>query len=67
MRIDTSSKVGGYHFNGSTVSANHSNQVNVTPFTREQVVDAIKSSNFNKGLDPDCFDGNVLNINTQLK
>jgi hypothetical protein len=24
-------------------------------------------SNFNKGLGPDCFDGNILGINTMLK
>jgi hypothetical protein len=39
----------------------------VTPFTREDVIEAIKSSNFNKGLGPDCFDGNVLSSNTSLK
>ena len=33
---------------------------NVTPFTREEVIEAMKSSNFNKGLGPDCFDGNLL-------
>ena len=38
----------------------------VSPFTRDEVVDAMKSSNFNKGLGPDCFDGNVLRINSQL-
>ena len=29
-------------------------------FSREEVKEAIKSSNFNKGLGPDCFDGNML-------
>jgi hypothetical protein len=38
----------------------------VSPFTREEVVDAMRSSNFNKGLGPDCFDGNVLRNNSQL-
>ena len=38
----------------------------VSPFTRDEVVDAMKSSNFNKGLGPDCFDGNVLRNNSQL-
>jgi hypothetical protein len=38
----------------------------VSPFTRDEVVDAIRSSNsnFNKGLGPDCFDGNVLRNNS---
>ena len=31
------------------------------------MIEAIKSSNFNKGLGPDCFDGNVLGSNTTLK
>jgi hypothetical protein len=31
----------------------------VSPFT-------MRSSNFNKGLGPDCFDGNVLRNNSQL-
>jgi len=38
----------------------------VSPFTRDEVVDAMRSSNFNKGLGPDCFDGNVLRNNSQL-
>ena len=41
--------------------------ISVTSFTREEVLEAIKSSNFNKGLGPDCFDGNVLSSNTSLK
>ena len=41
--------------------------ISVTPFTREEVTEAIKGSNFNKGLGPDCFDGNVLSSNTMLK
>ena len=32
----------------------------VSLFSREEVKEAIKSSNFNKGLGPDCFDGNIL-------
>jgi hypothetical protein len=31
------------------------------------VIEAIKSSNFNKGLGPDCFDGNALGSNAMLK
>ena len=38
----------------------------VSQFTRDEVVDAMRSSNFNKGLGPDCFDGNVLRSNRQL-
>jgi hypothetical protein len=56
MQIDTNNYVG-----------HHSGNDNVTPFTREEVIDAIKSCNFNKGLGPDCFDGNVLLSNNQLK
>jgi len=34
-------------------------QINTTSlFTNDDVVDAAKCSNFNKGLGPDCFDGN---------
>ena len=36
-------------------------------FTREEVAEAMKSCNFNKGLGPDCFDGGVLHRNEQLK
>jgi hypothetical protein len=39
----------------------------VTPFTIEGVIEAIKTSNFIKGLGPDCFDGNVLGSKTKLK
>ena len=35
-------------------------------FTAEDVVAATKSSNFNKGLGPDCFDGNVLKSSAEL-
>ena len=56
MKIDT-----------NNVNANHSGNDNVTPFIREEVIEAIKSCNFNKRLGPDCFDGNVLHKNNQLK
>ena len=45
---------------------NTSNSNNVSPFTQEEVLLAIKSSNYNKGLGPDCFDGNVIKNNPQL-
>ena len=35
-------------------------------FTLDDVVAATKSSNFNKGLGPDCFDGNILKSSTDL-
>jgi hypothetical protein len=35
-------------------------------FTVEDVVTAAKCSNFNKGLGPDCFDGNALRSSTEL-
>jgi hypothetical protein len=41
--------------------------VSVSPFTIEEIQDATKCSNFNKGLGPDCFDGNVLKNNGQLE
>ena len=36
-------------------------------FTVEDVVAATKCSNFNKGLGPDCFDGNMLKSSAELK
>jgi len=39
-----------------------SSSASVSPFTIEEVKEATKCSNFNKGLGPDCFDGNVLKI-----
>ncbi len=44
-----------------------SRKVSVSPFTVEEIQEATKSSNFNKGLGPDCFDGNVLKNNEQLE
>jgi hypothetical protein len=38
----------------------------VSMFTVDDVVDATKCSNFNKGLGPDCFDGNMLKSSTDL-
>ena len=35
-------------------------------FSLEDVGEATKQSNFNKGLGPDCFDGNLLTQNGQL-
>jgi hypothetical protein len=35
-------------------------------FTVDDVVTATKCSNFNKGLGPDCFDGNALRSSTEL-
>jgi hypothetical protein len=32
-------------------------------FNTEEIDNAIKASNFNKGLGPDCFDGSVLKDN----
>ena len=29
-------------------------------FSVEDILNAAKESNFNKGLGPDCFDGNIL-------
>ncbi len=30
------------------------------------ISEAVKCSNFNKGLGPDCFDGNILKVNQTL-
>jgi hypothetical protein len=35
-------------------------------FKHSDITEAIKSSNFNKGLGPDCFDGNILQLNEHL-
>jgi hypothetical protein len=37
-----------------------SSTASVSPFTKEEVIEATKCSNFNKGMGPDCFDGNVM-------
>jgi len=38
----------------------------MTTFTLDDVVAATKCSNFNKGLGPDCFDGNMLKSSVDL-
>jgi hypothetical protein len=38
----------------------------VSMFTIDDVSTAAKSSNFNKGLGPDCFDGNMLKSSVEL-
>ena len=35
-------------------------------FKLSEITEAIKNSNFNKGLGPDCFDGNVLQLSELL-
>jgi len=35
-------------------------------FRLSKILEAIKSSNFNKGLGPDCFDGNILQSDQSL-
>ena len=41
--------------------------MNVSPFTKEEVTEATNCSNFNKGMGPDCFDGNVMRNHKQLE
>lgn len=36
-------------------------------FSTQEIDEAAKESNFNKGLGPDCFDGNVLKNNADLR
>jgi hypothetical protein len=57
MHIDTGSGMNTSPFSG----------INVTLFTEEDMIETIKSSNFNKGLGPDCYYGNVLGSNNRLK
>ena len=40
--------------------------MSVSPFTKEEVCEASKSSNFKKGMGPDCFDGNMLKLGVRL-
>jgi hypothetical protein len=40
---------------------------NVSPFTKEEVTEATKCSNYNKGMGTDCFDGNVMWNHKQLE
>ena len=35
-------------------------------FSVDDIANAAQCSNFNKGIGPDCFDGNVLKKNTEL-
>ena len=35
-------------------------------FRLTDITDAIQACNFNKGLGPDCFDGNVIQTNEAL-
>ena len=46
------------------INTSYSNDV--PPFAQEEVLLAVRSSNFNKGLGPDCFNGNVMRNNPQL-
>jgi hypothetical protein len=57
MHIDTGSGMNTSPFSG----------INITLFTKKDVIETIKSSNFNKGLDPNCFYGNVSGSNNRLK
>ena len=41
--------------------------MNVSPFTKEEVTEATNCSNFNKGMGPDCFDGDVMRNHKQLE
>ena len=36
------------------------------PFRLTDITDAIQACNFNKGLGPDCFDGNVIQADEVL-
>ena len=38
----------------------------MSTFTVDDVITATKCSNINKGLGPDCFDGNMLRSNVEL-
>ena len=47
--------------------AMHNDNIHKTIFTAEEVQAALKECNFDKGLGPDGFDGNVLKTNDELK
>ena len=51
MKEDTSSLV--------TMNIDTSSEI----FSLTDISEAVKCSNFNKGLGPDCFDGNILKVN----
>ena len=38
----------------------------MSTFTVDDIITATKCSNFNKGLGPDCFDGNMMRSNVEL-
>ena len=44
-----------------------SSSANVSPFTKEEVIEATKCSNFNNAMGLDCFDGNVMRNHKQLE
>ena len=45
----------------------HNASIHKPFFTADEVQDALKECNFDKGLGPDGFDGNVLKTNDELK
>ena len=47
--------------------AMHNNNTQKIIFTADEVQAALKECNFDKGLGPDGFDGNVLKTNDELK
>ncbi len=51
-----------------TVMIEEGSEVDVVGiFSTEDVFNATKDSNFNKGLGPDCFDGSILNTHEGLR
>jgi len=38
----------------------------MSTFTVDDIITATKCSNFNKGLGPDCYDGNMMRSNVEL-
>ena len=45
---------------GESIEENMNIDTNSEIFRLADITEAIKCSNFNKGLGPDCFDGNIL-------
>jgi hypothetical protein len=53
----------GMQIDTNNYDSHHSVSGNVTSYTREEVIEAMKSCNFNKVFGPDCFDANILHSN----
>lgn len=60
-------KPSDYDFNLDEDMKEEEQLLNEALFSIDEVDSATKDSNFNKGLGPDCFDGNLLRDNKTLR